>query len=61
MVSGDVQVVKTPPSSEHWKVAVSFAPKPNVAVCWLLGLEGPDPSVVSGAVVSGITVFMIHV
>ena len=61
VVNGEVHAANADESSEHWKVEVSLAVKLRLGVVTLLGFVGYAVIVVSGAVVSGITVFMIHV
>ena len=61
VVSGDVQGVKTPPSSEHWKVAVSVAVKLKLDVELLLKIGGFAVIVVSGAAVSIVHVYVAGV
>ena len=61
VVNGEVHATNAAESNEHWKVEVSLAVKLRLGVVTLLGFVGYAVIVVSGAVVSGITVFMIHV
>jgi hypothetical protein len=54
VVHGLVQVAHDPESTRHWNVEpLSVAVNANVGVLSLVGPLGPEPIVVSGAVVSG--------
>ena len=53
VVHGLVQVAHEPVSTRHWNVEpLSLAVNANVGVVSLVGPVGPEPIVVSGAVVS---------